>query len=75
MDENDAQPGDSNKKSAKDQCQMPSRQPVEPIADPIRHRFPALSGHQISRISVDPDFGDQVMQAAIAAVRDPFEPA
>jgi hypothetical protein len=41
MDKQNAQPGNPNEKSAKDQCQLSSRQLVEPTADPFQHRFPA----------------------------------
>ena len=42
VDQQDAEPGDPNEKSAKDQGQLSSRQPIEPSADPIELCFLAV---------------------------------
>jgi hypothetical protein len=107
MDQQDTEPSYADKENAKNQCQLSCRQLVEPVGEPIGHRFFALSLHTVGkavvgnlracrgapalrhalteerelkvmkcwRISVNSDLANQVMEAAVAAVRDAIEPA
>jgi hypothetical protein len=49
VDQQDTQPSCADKKDAKNQCQLPCRQLVEPVCEPIGHRFFALSPHTVGK--------------------------